>query len=138
MDPLSFTASLLAVIGSAVTVAKNIDQLRRSLRDASEEFCQLLNELSDLQVVLRAINLECTDHYTVPSEWHGMFIRSKNKLIELDALIQRCLRGNCDEGRRAKVLKLRWLKEKEKIMRIRDDLRETRQNLAIALEASNR
>jgi hypothetical protein len=54
MDPLSFAASLITVLGTAVTVAKHLEDLRTTFRDAPDVLSSLVNEISDLHIVLQA------------------------------------------------------------------------------------
>ena len=52
MDPLSFTASLIAIIGLTATAAKAMHGLIVSMRQAPNVALALANELSDLAPVL--------------------------------------------------------------------------------------
>ena len=54
MDPLSLTASIIAVLGAGGVVAKGIRKLI-CLRDIPTSFLQLNNELSNLQSVIAAV-----------------------------------------------------------------------------------
>ena len=54
MDPLSLTASIIAVLGAGGVVAKGIRKVI-CLRDIQNSFLQLNNELSDLQIVIAAV-----------------------------------------------------------------------------------
>ena len=50
-DPLSITASIIAVVGAAEGVGKTINKIR-SFREAPNELLSLINEISDLRIVL--------------------------------------------------------------------------------------
>jgi hypothetical protein len=52
MDPLSFTPSLIAIIGLTTTAAKAMHGLIVSMRQAPDVVLALVNELSDLALVL--------------------------------------------------------------------------------------
>ncbi|PVH88072.1 hypothetical protein DL98DRAFT_648957 [Cadophora sp. DSE1049] len=58
MDPLSISASIVALLGAAATVARGLDRLR-AWRNAPVELISLLNEVADLQVVLTNVKDSC-------------------------------------------------------------------------------
>jgi len=51
-DPLSFTASVIAVVGAATNVINTSSSLIKTLRHAPTEICALINEVEDLRAVL--------------------------------------------------------------------------------------
>ena len=55
MDPLSFTASLVAVIGIVKQVGKGLKQLK-ALQRAPQELDVLLDENSQFEAILQAID----------------------------------------------------------------------------------
>ncbi|KAI9710538.1 MAG: hypothetical protein M1820_002674 [Bogoriella megaspora] len=54
MDPLSITASLIAVTGVASAVTKQLKDLLKNWRDGPDALCALVYEVSDLVLVLEA------------------------------------------------------------------------------------
>ena len=51
-DPLSVTASVIAVVGAATNVINTSSSLIKTLRHAPTEICALINEVEDLRAVL--------------------------------------------------------------------------------------
>lgn len=101
MDPLSITASLIAIITLTGTVATSLNELRTVLKDASDDLLTLLDEIKDFQAVLSSIRdigpessadafLELS---TLPS-------RAKNKLLELEKLLHYKITPPCPNYRR--------------------------------------
>ncbi len=64
MDPLSITASLIALISAANQVAIGINKLA-SLRGAPASILALNNELSDLRLVLSEAEIQLAEHKTL-------------------------------------------------------------------------
>ncbi|WDK17406.1 hypothetical protein CGRA01v4_08689 [Colletotrichum graminicola] len=54
MDPLSISASVIALVQSSLAVGKGV-KLLASLRHAPAEFCDLVNELTTLQAVIEQV-----------------------------------------------------------------------------------
>ena len=50
-DPLSIAASIIAVVGAAEGVGKTLTKIR-NIRNAPNEILALINEVSDLRVIL--------------------------------------------------------------------------------------
>lgn len=51
-DPLSVTASVIAVVGAATNVINISSSLLRTLRHAPTEICAVINEVEDLRAIL--------------------------------------------------------------------------------------
>ena len=140
MDPLSITASLIALIGAAESIAVGINKLA-SLRNAPASVLALNNELSDLRLVLREVEPLLQKHYQAladtqssrfPASGKSTLLisiqRAKVKLVELESIVQSRLMVRM--GIRDK---LAWTYEQDKIIRAKDDLRTARLNIAAAL-----
>jgi Fungal N-terminal domain of STAND proteins len=91
MEPLSLTASIIAVLTAANTVAHGLVKLR-GFKNAPDELLALMNEVSDLQVILEEVN-EISRTQGV----HGdrlslnlaqLLIRAKSTLLKLHRLIR--------------------------------------------------
>ena len=139
MDPLSITASLIALIGAAESIAVGINKLA-SLRNAPASVLALNNELSDLRLVLREVEPLLQKHYQAladtqssrfPASGNSTLLisiqRAKVKLVELESIVQSLLMVRM--GIRDK---LAWTYEQDKIIRAKDDLRTARLNIAAA------
>ncbi|KUJ10167.1 ankyrin [Mollisia scopiformis] len=146
MDPLSFTASLIAVVGTAGTVAKELRLLQTSLRDASSLLSALINEISDLRIILEACSSAVTELYrsanspnppTPLADAVKILDRTKTQLEELEKVVKHCFGGSLDSTNVSKMVKLRWLREKGKAERLQGKLRDSKQDLMMLLESQS-
>ncbi|MCJ1438887.1 hypothetical protein MMC27_008277 [Xylographa pallens] len=135
MDPLSFTASLIAVITLAGTVINSIKKLRTLLKDAPSDVLALLNEIEDFHSVLHSVQNTC--QYTTSHTFHELSSlpsRASDKLNELEHLLHyRVLKRVPKQGAEAEVPKLRWLRVRGRINSLRKDLTSIRADLTTAL-----
>jgi hypothetical protein len=146
MDPLSFTASLIAVIGTAATVAQELNALQASLRDASGLLSALINEISDLRIILKACSSAVTELYrsantanppTPLADAEKILNRTKCHLEDLEKTILSCFKGSSDLSNISRGVKLRWLREKGKVERLQGKLRDSKQHLLMLLESQS-
>jgi hypothetical protein len=146
MDPLSFTASLIAVIGTAATVAKELNALQVSLPDASGLLSALINEISDLRIILEACSSAVTELYrtsntanpsTPLADAEKILNRTKCHLEDLEKAILSCFKGSSDLSNISRGVKLRWLREKGKVERLQGKLRDSKQHLLMLLESQS-
>jgi hypothetical protein len=149
MDPLSVTASVIAILGAAATVAKQLDLLRSTLRHASSTLYSLTNEISDLRVVVGACETAIGELYSNPDLSHRrsriplcdldqILGRIRGSLAELDAILSSCLPAcspDPSRGNRIHVAKLKWIREKSNAQRLQNHVRESKQDLLVLLES---
>lgn len=159
MDPLSFTASLLTVAGLGVSVAKNLEQLRRTIRDIPSDLCLLNNEVMDLRVILNGneaalhawqSQLELGPSPVPESDIMRILKRAEAQLQELNRLIASCLLDpqNNEKASKLRPSKLlqkkvgesnvaltRWVRVQSKAKIIQKELRMTKQDLSALLQA---
>ena len=84
-EPVSFTASLITVIGLAASVSKVLQQLHK----APDEILVILNEVSDLQVVLNAVRDVGQDSVENEASLRKHVDRAEQQLAQLDNIISR-------------------------------------------------
>lgn len=133
MDPLSALTSIVTLTGA---VAKSLNGLEEIL-GASTELHALINETSDLQVVLKSVQTalrDSQDHDAVGG-LSGTLDRTNNQLLEVEKLINyRLIRlGARGKNGLAKVDHRRWLQNISYIKKLQQSLRDSRQNLTIGL-----
>lgn len=137
MDPLSITASIIAVIGLGGKTVASLAKLR-AIVHAKEELSALINEISDLQAVLTTLSHitaeEENDHVHLgPKKALASHVqRAKDKILELEELIAYELTkigrdGNIEAARHA------WLRKRHVVFRLQDELKTIRWNLATSL-----
>ena len=137
MDPFS---TIVSVVGITGVVAKSLNNLKKIL-GARAEFHALINEISDLQVVLgfvQAIVWDC-EHHDVNHSVSVVLNRIKTQLLELDQLIQYRLKrlDGHDKNGQIKLDRRRWFQETSTIKKLQQRLRDSRQNLVIVLACNN-
>lgn len=137
MDPLSITASTIAVVS---LVAKVIQGLKgtKILHNAPADFAALVNEVSDLQAVMNEFNSCLLDQsgdfdQSRIEDMHKILQNSKDALLELNVLIHYRLLGSNNEDGGNKVSRLAWLRNKDNISSLRTKLQNERSNLTFCL-----
>ncbi|KAI0381181.1 ankyrin [Hypomontagnella monticulosa] len=149
MDPLSVTASVIALIQAAVGIAKGVEFIR-SLGEIPAEFCDLLNELSTLQAVAAQIettlkgyeNQRLTNGSAIilPNLDTSILTSLQNDLAQittdLEALCNRLKKSGKEKSTgQEQVSKRKWHKERSNIARLREKVRATRQYLNLCFAA---
>lgn len=147
MDPLSITASIIAVIGAAGRASEGALFIIRVWKAAPDEILAIVNELSDIQLVLRSANdtLNLTSSADkIPflgeecsSGLVRMLNRAQEALQELaELLYDKLLRvENVGEEIQVKFLRLRWVKERQNVRQLQTELRSLRANISALLSA---
>ena len=141
MDPLSVTASVIAIAGAASTAGLSIKKLL-SLRGTSDAVLALNNEVSDLQLVLQAINTLLQKHGSSIRPEIGSSIRDTSNqatkcLQDLDTIID--LRSMSIRKVHGKPIfnRTAWLRQRGRIQRVQENLRSLRAKLITALGILN-
>lgn len=141
MDPLSVTASVIALVGLTAQVVKGINRLSVALRDGPAEILALNNEVADLQAILESakefarttspgqhVDKNQLESPRATPLLNIHLVTAREKLAELHDLLQRCL----VKQNRAKLL-AQWLRERKKATALQQDLRNVRTNLSTSL-----
>jgi hypothetical protein len=138
MDPLSITASILAIVGAAQQATKGVGKLR-SLRNAKGDFSALLNELADLQTILAQATALSHDLDARGSDGAVIGLKSLLKgalaqVLELDQMIQYNLsKPELDDTGRNKLDRKGWILNESKVLALQRKLLTTRSNIATAI-----
>ena len=150
MDPLSLTASIIAVLGVGGQAAKGIGKLA-SIKGTPELVLALNNEISDLQVVVLAIQ-DLFDKQTtsgVPFPGHraeeknidtsiiNSLKQANSTVTNLEAFYKRLKVSNPGSTGAFTFDKTLWIREQRRIKRIKEDIRNVRIKLTTALGALN-
>ena len=129
MDPLSITASVIAVITLTGTITTCLNDLRTAWKDAPDDFHTLQHEIAEFNAVLSNIRDLCTNPSAVA--FGGLCSRAEGKLLELESILhEKILRHVSATG---KVPKARWMGVRGKIEAIKEALRDIRLQLVTAL-----
>ena len=120
MDPLSFTASLITVVGTVKQVKNGLRQLK-GLHNAPRELDDLLDENSQFEAILTAIDKTPWRSSGVGPELQTVLSKAHAKLNDFDALIQYTL---TEAGTSSKVDRLQWVRRRPEVEGLRHDLRD--------------
>lgn len=141
MDPLSITVAILTILGSGGSVTSALKQI--TSRDAPDALLALCNEVSDLHLIVHEISHVLEEHQRsalAHSRTEGLLTnlgpvlaRAKEKLLELESLIEYKLTTPSGPSGEVKLNRLVWVREQKKVQDIREETRSTRVNLAAML-----
>ncbi|KAI0856242.1 ankyrin repeat-containing domain protein [Xylaria cubensis] len=144
MDPLSLTASIIAVITAAGQVTKGLRTLYE-LRHAPEEVLALADEVNEFQALTYLVqkatrNVSTSD---LASEDQLILKRlldsAKEPLEELDELIAVCIRkantSNNESGVYSKISFKAWIRSRKSIGSLKERLLRAQRNISTALIA---
>jgi hypothetical protein len=144
MDPLSVTASVIAVATLATQIAAALSDLRTLCKQLPGRVHALSNEVSDIEVVLIQVakvieEKACspiataeTDHMTIPQ----LLRKAEEKLKELKAIVDNLAASS----KRNNVLIFRaglWRKEQPRLHALQEDIKAIKSSLNVILGASN-
>ena len=142
-DPLSLVASIIAVIGAAEGVSRTLTKIR-NLRDAPDELLALMNEVSDFRIILTGLQTYITQYSQRPqllveelSHISTLADRGKEKLLQLDQLIQYRLVKPESGLTQIKVSKREWARARSTIESFRQTLRDIRLNIVTQMIVVN-
>ena len=136
MDPLSVTASCIAVAGAGGAAVKGLKKLRE-LTKIPDILLSVMNEVADLTLVTQDIRLNLQlrkDAYSIlPSSISvitQLLDRAQDTLIELDQAINyRLLRSPKPNGE-ITFSRSAWIMEEHRVQRLQASLRATRLDIA--------
>ena len=138
MDPLSITASILAIFDAGGKIGKGIKRLIR-LKDAPSAFLALKNEAADLHSVVQDVDdliRQRLDQQAVPSSITEALTQAKSTLLALDKMIAYDLSMIMADGAQ-KVDRSSWLRAERKVSAIREDTKTAKWSLTYALSLLN-
>ena len=139
-DPLSITASIIAILGAAEGVTKMVGKLK-SIQNAPTELLALLNEIADLTLVLRHVqNFTRSQSTRSPQLFPDQFQhlstlvdRAREKVLRLEELIEYRLVKPDSTPANIKISRLDWVKARRPLKEFQQSLRDIRQNISTHL-----
>ncbi len=133
MDPLSMTASILAIVGAGSAIGKGLKKII-SARRLPDILLQLNNEVTDLQYVVQDVD-DLLRQGPLPS--HASLTSAlkyiKRTLLALESLIAYELTIIDSRDGRSRLDWIAWLRVESKVARLKDDIRTDRIRLSSAL-----
>ena len=139
-DPLSITASVIAVATAAGQISKAISRLRH-IGEVPGRVYALKNEVSDLEVVLRQVGHALEQKSLDPDNGQGsleqILARTKGHLVDLAKGLERV--ENACAGGKVKIISKSavWWKEKALFQGFHEDIRSVKATLNLMLGAAN-
>src|SRR5436190_21446089 len=129
MDPLSITAASLAISEAVVGSLK----ILHGLHYAPTEIQVLINDVSDFQAVITEVQSGFLNRVK-PGEiatgtlcaLQQLLDSANSKLLQLKDIAERCLGSKSMHGRMNTLLRIRWIREKERMKRTRKELFEVK------------
>ena len=142
-DPLSIAASIIAVIGAAESVGKTLTKIR-NIRNTPSEVLALINEISDLRVILGDFEGYIAQNTASPQllekQLNHMSIllqRAKDRLLELDQLVEYRLLTPESRSDQIRVSRRKWARSQDTVKRFRRSLRDIRLNIVAQMVVVN-
>jgi len=137
MDPLSITASAIALGGLAATIGKGIKTLK-SLGKIPDEFCALLNELTMLQLVAQELDSIPSNHSSTTELdiLRQDLVQTVKKLQDLASRFETSGKGLDSRGRH-RIPRIQWTRERSNIESLREQARRTRDYISAYLATVN-
>lgn len=140
MDPLSVTASVLAVVGAVSSISRTLKTLR-SFRGAPAIILALSNEVSELQLIVKELSKEIHKVNTsiqpsIGQNLANTLTDAKQKLLGVDGLLSsKVIKGSL-HGKPV-MRRAAWLRHQGKIQNCQEDMRGVRNKLVTALGLLN-
>ncbi len=142
MDPLSITASVIAIATAAAQISKAIRGLR-AFGEVPGRIYAVKNEVADLEVVLRQVGhaLQQPQRRLSPDADYGeltaILARTQDRLSELAETLGR-VATSCESAAGSKISRASiWWKEKSRFQRLQNDIHSIKESLNLMLGASN-
>ena len=142
MDPLSITASAIAVATLAASTCRAFADLRSLCKSLPGRLHALNNEVSDIEVVLVQVATVFNERACLPIPTHQreaiprLLEQAEAKLSELQRSIKQLTRL-CDRAKTVVFQAHIWRKEQPKLKALQNDIKAVKCNLNILLGASN-
>ena len=142
MDPISLTASIIAVLQLCAATGKVFISLREICKSLPGRLHALSEEVEDFRAVLRELStlLEERSRLRIsPNERDRLPLlleRATSKLIELRGVLEELV-VVCRSSRVALIQANSWRKVQERLKRLQDDIHNVKTSLNILLGASN-
>jgi hypothetical protein len=146
MDPLSVTASVIAITQAVFSIGQGI-QAFRSLNNASTELLSLLQDLISLQAVLQLLKAHISSQPSLsvripidyPLAIQSLYLDLSKTTAELNDLAERLLASSKGINKKGlyHVSRISYLKEKSNIERLRDRSQVLQNNASSCLAAFN-
>ena len=142
-DPLSIITSVVTLIGTTDSILKTLQSFK-DLRKAPSEVLALVNEVTDLRVVLDNVSDYITEaEQTKLSDTKRLqhittlIKRAEEHLLKLDDVIHSAIGKSGPSREGSKMWRIQWMKAKGPVEIIRQRLRDVRLNIVTQMMVIN-
>ena len=142
-DPLSIIASVVTLIGTADTILKTLQRFR-NLRKAPDEVLALINEVTDLQIVLDDVSgclSEAGETSTSDTRrlqhMATLINRAKENMLQLEDIMRSVIGKYGSLRDDWKMWRVRWVGAKDPVEVVRQNLRDVRLNIMTQMMVIN-
>ena len=141
MDPLSITASCVAVVGAGGAAIKGLKKLR-DLNKVPDILLSIINEVADLTLVVQDIRLSFQLHQNSlkisqasTSIINQLLDRAQSTLLKLEQVINYRLLSPSGNTGEITFSRSAWIFEEQHVRRLQSSLRTTRLDIAARFAA---
>ena len=141
MDPLSITASCIAVTGAGGAAVRGLKKLR-DLTKLPDALLSVVNEIADLKLVVQDIRSSFRLHQDSSNISQAsvavidqLLDRAQTTLLELDQVINYRLLLVPSKKGETTFSRTAWILEEQRVLRLQSSLRATRMDLAARFAA---
>jgi hypothetical protein len=142
MDPLSVTASAIAIATLAANTCRAFTDLRSLCKQLPGRLHALNNEVVDIQVVLHQVASIFNERACAPIPQGqqvaipALLDQAKTKLSEVQEIVEQLYRS-CDHAKFVVLQARAWRREQPKLQELQNDIKIIKCNLNVLLGASN-
>jgi hypothetical protein len=134
-DPLSFSASLLAVLSAGISVGKALNTLIQGYREAPAAITALSNEVSDLVLVLQEVRSRAATAIN-GSNLATAIGKADAKLEELSIFVESLGLATTDRTAKKAFDRARWVSKKKRARELKAGLKAVKNDIVLLLSAS--
>jgi hypothetical protein len=142
MDPLSITASAIAILQVSGAIISTCYQYRSRLKNAAKDASRIINELNDLRTVIDSLFALLEDEgneNTVPKSALGRLGEADGPLARCEACLQDLAKKlEPKDGWRAARASLLWPLREPEMAKTLQDINSTKSTVQLALAADQR
>ena len=135
MDPLSATASIVAIVTLAAQTTAALSKLRETCQTLPGRLIAVHNEVADLEAVVGEVG-QLSPAFASADRINRLLTHSAVKLIELKGFAEQ-LEKACSQTSIPLVKGRSWQKAQGKLQRLQEDLQPVKADLNILLSSSD-
>lgn len=140
MDPVSLTASVIAIVSFSSQICSAISSLRSLCKTLPGRLHAVNNEVADLELVLSQVATLVEGRASLPESRYSavphLLKQARSKLSEVDDIVKR-LTEIFVKSKTPLSRMNAWRKEQDRLQRLQDDIHTVKSSLNIMLGATH-